>query len=490
MAISDSAFAAWLIQSGVNRCVLFEVDVWSGGGVVTRYMSTHGFVSAPTDSPASTAYDEILLDVPNYSSTLNEQLSGFSSPAVGEIVIDNSNGVRDSWLDDAWDGRTYRLYLGDPSWIKSDYRLMVSGVVDDISAKSIRTLSLRTKDKQHLLSRSVCTSYVTGSTANKDQRMPVCYGECYNIQPVLINSATFTYAVHDGAVNSIVAVYEDGAAKGFTANNGAGTFTLSSAAAGRITCDVQGSKTSGTYVSTTADIVKRILTERTSITAGNIDSTSISNFNTAVPGAVGFYAQDSTTTVMQALDFLIVGAGAFYSFDRAGNFYLSQFKAPSGSPVISIGTDDAPVNQLEIISRWLPSKTVRLSYKKMWTLQADGLASSVADARRAELAQGYSIVKVTNSVSQFLLADEPPVESTAFVSQTDASTEATRRAGIYNQIRKIIKLTCFLRPAQIKLGDVVSLDLGRYGLTGAALALCVGIDESYTDRRITLTLFI
>lgn len=490
MAISEAQFNAWLLRGGVDYCVLVEVDVWTGGGVVTRYMSTHGFVSYPSDSPANTAYPEILMQVPHYVSVLGEQLRGLSSPAAGELIIDNSNGSRDSWLLDAWDGRPFRLYLGDPSWPKADFRLLVAGVIADIYSPSIRTLGLRTRDKQHLLSKTVCTTLAGGTTANKDARIPVCYGECYNIEPLLIDAATRTYAVHDGQVEAIAAVYEDGATKAFTANLANGTFTLTAAAAGRITADVKGSKSGGIYFNKTADIASRILQERAGLTGADIDSTSVTAMNAAVAGAVGIFIKDGNTTVMQALDMLVIGAGGFYSFDRAGLFYLDQFKAPSGAPVLTLLGEGVAQDGLTIVNRWLPSKTVRVAYKKQWTIQADGLAASVADARRAELAQPYLIAKATNSIPQHLLAEEPAVESTVFVNASDASAEATRRAALFSVIRVLAKATCFLGPARLKLGDVIATDIGRFGFTGGALARVVGINESATDKRVELTLFL
>ncbi len=488
MPITDSQFNAWLLRGDVDRCVLIEVDVWSGGAVVTRYMSTHGFVSSPSDAPANTAYPEILLQVPNYASVLGEQLLGYSRPSLGELIIDNSNGVRDTWLLDAWDGRPFKLYLGDPRWAKADFRLLIAGVVADIYSPSSRTLSLRTRDKQHLLSKPVCTVLAGGTTANKDARIPVCYGECYNVEPLLLDASARSYAVHDGQVEAITAVYEDGAAKAFTANLAAGTFTLTSAAAGRITADVKGSKTSGTYVNKTADVISRILQERAGLAIGEIDAASITAMNTAVPGTVGVYLRDGS--VAQALDTLIIGAGGFYSFDRAGVFYLDQFKAPSGSPLFALYADDVDPEGLVLVNRWLPSKTVRVGYKKQWTAQADGLAAGVSDARRAELSQPYLIAKASNSIPQHLLAEEPPVESTVFINSSDASAEATRRAALFSVVRRLVKVRCFLAPALVKLGDVIATDIGRFGLVGGALARVVGIDESTTDKRVELTLFL
>lgn len=483
--ITDAEFDRWLLQSYAQRCVLLEVDVWSGGSVVTRYLSTHGFISYPTDTPANTAYDEILLQIPRFSVSMSEQLRGYSQPASGDIVIDNSNGVRDGWLLDAWDGRPFRLYLGDVGWQKSDYRLMVSGVVADISAQDSNRLALKCRDNQHLLSRQVCTNLVVGAGSTASARLPVCYGECYNVEPILIDAATRTYAVHDGTIQAVSAVYESGAAKSFTANLAAGTFTLSAAAQGRVTADVKGSKTGGVYIDKTADIVQRILIERASLLASSIDTAAISAFNASVPGTVGIYLQDGT--VASALDQLVIGAGGYYSFDRSGLFYLDQLKVPSGSPVAVLYADD--VHSIALTARWLPSKTVRLAYRRQWTPQTDGLASSVSDARRAELSQPYLIAKSVNSIPQHLLAEEPPVESSVFVNSGDASAEANRRAVLFSQIRRLFQVSCSLGPARVKLGDVVEINLGRFGLVNT-LARVVGIDESLTERRIDLTLFV
>jgi hypothetical protein len=169
---------------------------------------------------------------------------------------------------------------------------------------------------------------------------------------------------------------------------------------------------------------------------------------------------------------------------------LDQFKAPSGSPLFALYADDVDPEGLALVNRWLPSKTVRVGYKKQWTTQSDGLAAGVSDARRAELSQPYLIAKATNSIPQHLLAEEPAVESTVFINSSDASAEATRRAALFSVVRRLVKVRCFLAPALVKLGDVIATDIDRFGLGGGALARVVGIDESTTDKRVELTLFL
>jgi hypothetical protein len=90
MPISDAQYTAWLRADNQRRVVLVEAEAYSAGAVVTRYMSTHGFVTTPSDTPAGTGYDDIVLDVPWVRSQLAEAFRGRSLIGYGDIDIDNS----------------------------------------------------------------------------------------------------------------------------------------------------------------------------------------------------------------------------------------------------------------------------------------------------------------------------------------------------------------------------------------------------------------
>lgn len=489
MAISDAQYAAWLKADNQTRVLLVEAEAYSGGSTVTRYMATHGFVTTPTDSPASTAYEDIVLEVPQIRSQMAEALRGRSLVSYGDIDIDNSSGARDSWLTEAWDGRPVRLYVGDPSWSKADFRLVFSGTVEDIQARDSATLTLRIRDRQRLLDVPACTTLIGGTDSTKDARRPICYGEVKNIRPVLIDSATRKYAVHDGQIQAVDAVYVDGASTAsYTADLSAGTITLTAALTGALTADVRGSKTGGVYVSTAADIAQRLVTERTTLTSGDIDSASISALNTAISATMGLYVAQDNATVLQALDTLLLGIGGYYAVGRDGKLTVGQFAAPSGAAVLTLDADDVEENSVELVRRILPSKSVRLGYARFWDVSNNG-ATSLTEAQRERLQQPYLVAKATNTLVGHILAVDEDLQPTCLLSGAAASTEASRQASLWGQLRYVYRLAGFTAAQQVKLGDVIALNLGRFGLSGATLARVVGLRESLTGGRIELEVF-
>lgn len=492
MPISDAEFNAWLASDNERRCVLAELDVYSGGASVTRYISDAGFRSEPSDTPANTVYEEILTTVPRFRSVMGELLYGATFISVGEVLIDNSGGVRDSWVvDDIWDGRTVRLLLGDPAWPRSDFRTMALGVAEGVSAYDWSTLKVKMRDRQYLLTKPLQTNFITGTSTQKDMRAPVTYGEVKNIAPVLIDSAARRYKFHDGQVDAITDVRADGVAVAYTADLANGEFTLNAAPTGRITCDVRGSKTGGTYVNSTAQIIKRILIERAGWSASDIDSTDVTTMDTDVPGAVGIYASaDSGTLVVDALDKLAAGAGAFFTIDRAGVVRLRQIKLAAGSAVLTITDEDVVPRGVTLARRIAPRAVVRVAYATNWTPQGDSLASSVSAALREQYTQKFQVSKATNTLPEYLMATDEDVDEAYFVNASDASSEATRRATLRSAVRRIYEIRALIGVARVIIGDVVALDLSRYSLAGGVLARVIGVDESLTSTEVQLQVLV
>lgn len=489
MAISDAQFAAWLRRDRA-RVVLVEAQAYSAGAVVTRYLSDRGFVSAPTDTPANTAYPELLTEVPRINSKMAEALRGRSMVSYGDINIDNASGEFDAWLMDAWEARPVRLYLGDPGWPKADFRLVFDGVADDIRARDNRTLTLKLRDRQYLLDVPLQTTLIGGTGPAKDQRRPACYGEVKQVEPVLIDAGTRTYAWHDGQVQGVDGVFQDGVPIAtYTADNSAGTISLTAALTGRLTLDGKGSKTGGVYVNTTGDIMARIVAERTAFPAGDIEAASIAALNADVPGAVGLYIGRDSTTVIGALDALAGGVGGYYQIGRDGLLRVGQLKAPAGTPVLTLTDDDLQLGRIELLKRMVPMASVRVGYERYWTV-IDNAATAATEAARQRLSDGYLVAKATNTLTGHLKPIEGNLEPSCFVASADASTEATRRAALYSVIRRVFRLEGFAAAQQLQLGDVVELDLSRYELGGGVLATVIGLDENITGGAIGLEVFL
>lgn len=491
MPLSDDEFEAWLKRgSDANRIILAEAKVYTGGSEVTRYLATKGFVSLPTDTPADQVYDEVIAEAPSFSDAIPEVFGGRSRVGWGSLVIDNANGERDDWLDEAWDGRDLTLLLGDASWPRDDFREILVGMTDDIVAINRTRLALLIRDKSAALTVPLQTTLIGGATANKDRLVPVAYGECFNVDLRLVTAASHEYQFNDQASEDVVDIRDNGVslAAAYTENLGTSKPTLNAAPAGHITADVKGAKPGGSYLVTCADIIEDIVTTRTALTSGDLDATSFSDLNTDCPQTLGLF-KDSYVTVGAVLDELVASVGAFWTFDLAGKLILGLFEEPSGTPDLEIDADDIERHGLAVRQRLKPIKTLRLGYKRNYTPQADGLAGAVTEANRALYAAEYQVVTATNSVAEHLLAEEPPLIPSLLVDPTEAQTEVDRRAALRDQIRFIYTARCFAAPYKLRLGQTVKVYNDRLGFSAGKLCTLVGYTWFPGKKRAVLELF-
>lgn len=489
MAISNAQFQAWLRKADARRVVLLEAESWYQGGASMRYVSDRGFTSGPGDVPSNTNYPPRIREVPYYSITLGEQLTGRTDPARGQIVMDNTDGNLDQLLLHSWDGRPFDLYIGDPSWDRADFRRMLGGIVEDITVPSRDRIALVIRDLRKTLDTPLTSTKITAGP-NIGKYKPVCFGECYNITPVLLDESTNQYCVHDGYVESIVAVREDGVVVGYTPDTATGTFTLGADATGVLTCDVKGDKTGGSvYVNTTSTVIQRIAELRAGVASGDIHSGSFTQLEAAQAGVVGLYAQDGSLSCLEALDALTLGAGAWFGFDRNGLLRVGRITAPLSSGAVTLTADDIYINGFTVIRRMIPRANVRLGYKRRWTVQTT-LDATITGDLRVEYSTPYFVKSATNTVPQHLLADQSDdVGVTLFVDGTVTQTEADRRAALAAQVRYLFSIDVAIGGVNVQLGDTVHITHPRYGFGSGQTAVCVGIGEDPTHRKTRLLLW-
>lgn len=485
--ISDIDYVAWLKRDGVPRALLVEAVAYSGGAEVTRTLSTRVFVSGPIDSPAHAAYDDIVMGAPRFAAQLSELFTGQSLPTWGDIEISNEGGARDSWLDDAWDGRAVRLYLGDPDWPKTDFRRVLDGTIGDIVAPAPNRLALKLRDKTWALNVPVQTALIGGTTANKDQPKPLCFGQCFNVEPLLIVAATHQYQVHDGAIEAITEVRDNGVSVAYTPDLSTGTFTLNAAPAGRITADVKGAKPGGAYLTRCADIISHIVTTRSTLTVDDVDSANFTAFNTTCPQTLGLYVRDRQN-VIPLLDELVASVGGFWTFSRDGLLRAGRLEAPAGTPVLELVADDIRERQIACSARALPVETLRLGYARNFTPQSDGLAGSVSEANRALYSAEHQVASATNAgiTTTYKLARNPDLLPSLLALPAEAATEVTRRATLYGTVRSIYAVGVWTAPLRVNLGEVIKIIHPRFGFAAGALAVVVGLDEEPSSGRVTL----
>jgi len=241
--MTDAQFIAWLQTDDAIRCALVEVDVRISGVETTLYLASRPYTTGGADTPSHTAYLPVITGGVAFSEALS--LDGQPSLSWGDIEIDNLDGSRDAWLGAGyvWANRRVRVSIGDPRWPRADFRQVFDGVVGDLDSRAADTLNLRLLDKLQRLNAPMTEATLGGTSANKDRLIPLAFGECHNVTPLLVDPATLTYQVHAGAIEGVIEVRDNGAPlSGVSVNAATGRFTLGSAPVGTVTASVQGDR--------------------------------------------------------------------------------------------------------------------------------------------------------------------------------------------------------------------------------------------------------
>lgn len=479
MSISDAQFLTWLQRPGNFRGVLVEASYLNAGVAGTAYLANFGFASSSTSTPANTPYDELLDDLPGFSRRMSEAFSGRSSVSRGDVVVLN-NGQFDVWMDYHWPGQSLRLYLGDPAWDRDDFRLIVDGVCAGMSVQGAK-MALKLRDKGELLNTPFPRGTVVGG-ANAGKSLPLCFGECFNVEPLLIDASAHKYQVHDGAIEAITDVRGGGLTIGYTPDLPNGTFVLTAAPAGRVTCDVKGAKPV-TYLSTAVDVAREILTAYGGIAPGDINETALGALDVAAPYDVGLYVIDDGHTMIAALDSVLGAINAYWLFGRLGRFTAGRLTVPTGSPDHTLVADDISEDGLTVKRQIKPQTSVKIGYRRNWSPQTDGLFTSVTESNRDLYGRDYTLAIDEDLTILTSYPDAPAGEeiNTLLVNLVDAQAEATRRLAQVIVPRNIYEVDGFTAPYVINLGDEVSVSYPGLGFESGVDAMVVGLTD-YPDQ--------
>jgi len=255
--MTDAQFLAWLQSPSAIRMVLIEAQVNVAGSEVTRYIASRPYVTGPLEVPANTAY--LPLASGGLAFTEQVSLSGEAGLSGGDIELDNADGALDGWLGDVWMNRSIKVWSGDPSWPRSDFQLVFDGIIADVASSGRASVNLVLRDKLQRLNTPISEAKLGGTTPNKDAILPIPFGECHNVAPLLTNPATLEYGFL-GAVESAFEVRTNGKPIAVALNDQAGRFNLTTDPfSTTITASVQGDKGGG-YAPRIAPLVQRIAT--------------------------------------------------------------------------------------------------------------------------------------------------------------------------------------------------------------------------------------
>ena len=496
----------------------------AAGTLQTLYLSDEGFCTSPTDTPANTFCDPRIIDPGSLGLHAfgDGRTSGTTRLESGDLVLVNTDGALDDWINYSFDGRSITIRSGEEGGAyPSSFTTVFKGTMESFETTFDKAV-IKLRDKQFVFDLPLLTTLYTGSNVLpdglegtpddiKDTQKPRVYGKVYNITPAFINTSKLTYQVSDGPVQSISAVYDKGAA--FTAGAdfatttllqaavpaagsyvtclSAGMFRLGSKPAGTVTADVTQGATAADR--TVAQIVKAVALAA-SLSAGEISAADVTALDTLNSSVVGVYVSDDST-FQSVIDQLVNSVGAYASFDNTGTLRMGRLASPSGTPLLYLQEYDIRDNfeRRSIKDGGIPVYRVSVNYSKIYTPQSSDLAGVVTEARRAAIAKEWSVSKVEDIAikTQWKLSDELK-QDTLLTNATDAATEAARLLALYKVRRDLYEVTIsssLFAQANLKIMDVVSVTSSRFGMSGGKLFKVLGYSFSLRSQEVTLNLW-
>lgn len=474
-------FTDWLKEPTAVRCVLAEVGVLSGGSETTRYLSSRpyhdgGIVYTPVIKGSSVQLVE-RINIEGVTASLS----------YGDIELQNKDGALDDWLFDIWSNREITVLLGDVRWGRAYFQPIFSGVVEDIGSSGRDNINLKMRDKMQRLNTPVSEQELGGSTVNKNQLIPLTFGECHNISPLLANPATLQYQVHDGPIERIIEVRDNGVPVAFSSSLSTGKFTLSVQPFGRVTASVQGDKPSAWNL-TASDIIQRLVKDygevSTRFTSGDIDTANFSAFNLANPQPLGVHLPQRDN-VLNVINRVASSVGARLVMSRAGKLKIIKIDLPPSGPAVEIGPMDIYSGSIYVQEKLPVQAGVKLGYAKNWTIQ-QSLDTRIPNAHKDMYAKEWltETQKDATTKTNYRLDGEPEQQDTFLLTESDASAEAIRILGLFKVPRYIISFKGTSNLMTLELGQAVKITHDRFGLSGGKTGVVIALSPNWDQSTV------
>lgn len=509
---------------------------------VVFYYSTHNsqfrnFLTVDvggTNIPTNVYYNPRIVEPGNYQITLFDSPfdGGIGSSGAGTFVITNADGLLDQFADYGYDGRLLEVWRG--VHYRSDNSITISdwfqGTIETLEVSFSKTspsrFSFTIRNNLIYLDKDIQTTLYAGNnslpngiegTADdiKGNPKPLCYGQVFNISPVLVNTSRMIFQIHAGSILAVDVVYDRGVSLARdTAIGNTGDFATSAALmsasvgaskyatclaegliklgtipAGEITVDCRGDSTGG-YIDNVGEIVQRIILRHTSITVGLLKISSFTALTSLVGYAVGIFIRE-TIAVRDVLFELLSSIGGFGYFDRSNLFTVGRFELPSGAASQSIANlIELDKNIASFEDTTIPTYQVHLSYQKNYTPQNSQSLAGASQSRIAFTNLEYRKAIATDAlVSIKHLLSKPVYKDTLILSESNAIIEANRLLTLFKTLRNRYSVKIKSYNTTIQLNDIVLLQVNRFGLNLGKKFRVIGITEEASTNDTTLDLW-
>lgn len=503
-------YQSWLEKQNIIRILLVQVDVLYNGSTSTQYFSTHGVTVDGIQYPA--------LMRTGFSLSESIGLDYTANISYGDIELINGNGELDSWLTSAyvWVNKSVRVYVGELPAAGSisaltDYEQVFSGVVSDIDSKDRYTLNIKIRDKLEKLNTSISEAllgnYYNGVdnvdtsvyiNQNNNSIRPVCFGEVFNITPLLSDPVNLHYMINTVEVERIIEVRDNGVPVLFSQDSPVplGSFRLLKSPVGLVTCSVQGTKrlvststgavSSGYNNSASNTILAILRSYGKTLDVSEIDLPSFVNLGSY---SVGVYLSERAN-VLQVCQAIARDCGHVLTITRQGKVRLVDLKIPT-SYVATVSEADMLLNSLSISKKLDVVAGVKLGYSKNYTQQPN-LLTAIPQQHKDFYTSDYTeSVKQDSGVKQaYSITVEPTLEETYLIDSAEADTVSLSILNLFKVPRTVYRFTGTAKLLSVQVGDGILLsNIARFGLSSTT-GLIVSTSPNWIKGTIDLEVLV
>jgi hypothetical protein len=333
---------------------------------------------------------------------------------------------------------------------------------------------------------------------------PIALGKRRQVAPRLVDPQNNVYQVHDGPIQAIDAVRDNGDPRTFGSNlsdiyasapAGAtyntcltkGLIRFAAAPTGVLTCDVQGDNGGSLgYESTAGGIHRKLVTQWGGlIDPDQIDLTAYAALDVLNSAVVGFYF-DEDINVDAAADQVIKSISAWWSPNRQKQVTVGRIDDPTDEETSVQWTADDLIDPADGGTFRRDPLGIRvgevvLGYRPYHTtLSADQSATSLSLTTRLDYSKDYRFVSSVDPDR----SDDADVMTvyTDIDDPVEAQEEADRLLAFYSVDRDKLTVTPKIGALSYFVGSIGSVTMDRYNLSAGKKFVFAGLTEDLGEH--------
>ena len=483
----------------------------SGGTARTAYFTDgQGWKTRSTDTPADTRIEGRLINAGAVSRMMfrGGASTGAVEGAFGAVELENGDGGLAAWREYFVAGGTYELYAltaaGEASGTWSLVLKVRMVAVRFSGSRMLISLRDRTASLDVPLAKNFFagTGNLEGESFAAGLRKPWGCGDCYNLEPVMIDDTKKIHIVSDAGFDAAtIGRYEKygGTALLREANYTSEAQLLSTApTAGYARRWPTGGairlQNSFSYIitsdisfgSTTGKLVHRCLEAcalRAGLAAGDMSASDLSALDASPTINAGYYVTDDETA-RSVMNKLAAGGGVWYGFDRSDVLRFGKVELASGSPAVAFTEfNTLEIDREDVPALSVPVWSITMRWRKRWRRQEIYGVPSLPTY--SDLGREWDEYTVTDAATLTNNPNARAITIDTYSLNLDSvaapSTEASRLLTLFKSLRAVYRVRAEITTSTLALdlGSAASIKDDRLGLTSATTFKVIGVELDF-----------